>query len=301
MQWITLAVCVSVGSATLSELRTAAAQQEGVDGLTADIEKLSLKVSSRGRDLLDNRTERMVADLTSQQQPLKLMKFPLNEDQLRTFSKAKETFDWAASNIDAVLTAGEKRREVQRLGDQYVRDSGTRWSLDQKIDPMTDKPEYKVSSVQKNEEGTVAKIEAKCAQRGVISFNALVVDQDGKPTISFPNYNAAEQILIGKRRFNGDDPQAAIFMSDQFNNRFTILFLLGQPSQPAQQPDKARQANAADEMQLLSKALQVGLVGAQKADETWRVLVQIDSSRGPLILKIPTFDRSIRRLIEACS
>lgn len=168
-------------------------------------------------------------------------------------------------------------------------------------DPMTDKPEYKVSSVQKNDEGAVAEIEVKCAQRGLVSFTALVVDPDGKPTVSFPNYNASEQVLIGKRRFNGDDPQAAIFVSDQFNNRFTILFLLGrQPSQAAQ-TDNARQGNAADGMQLFAKALQVGIVGAQKADETWRVPAQIDTNRGSLILKIPTFDRSIRKLIEACS
>ena len=40
---------------------------------------------------------------------------------------------------------------------------------------------------------------------------------------------------------------------------------------------------------------------SQKADETWRVLVQIDTNRGSLILKIPTFDQSIRKIIEACS
>ena len=290
---------ITRANTALSELRTAVSQQEGVDSLTNDIERLNSRVSARGRDLLDNKTGQALADLASQQQSLKLMKFPLNEDQLRTYSKTKDTFDRVSSDVDTVMANGEKRREVQRLGDQYSRESGTRWSLDQKIDPMTDKPDYKASSVQKNDEGAVAEIEARCAERGIISFTALVVDQDGKPTISFPNYNPSEHVLIGKRRFNGDDPQAAALVSDQFNNRFSILFLLGQPAQA--QPDKGRQGNPVEQIQLLSKALQVGIVGAQKADETWRVLVQIETSRGSLILKIPTFERSIRKLVETCS
>lgn len=130
----------------------------------------------------------------------------------------------------------------------------------------------------------------------------LVVDEDGKPTISFPNYNSTEQVLLGNRRINADDPQSAVFMNDQFNNRFIVLFLRRQSSRsPGPQANNSRQANAAEDMQLLSRVVQMGLVGAQKADETWRALVQIETSRGSLILKIPTFERSVRKLVEACS
>ena len=288
---------IADANATMSALSTAVGQQEGVDSLSADIEKLNAKVSSRGRDLLDNKTSQVIAELVSQQQSFKLMKFPLADEQLRAYSNAKETFQRVASDIDNVLATAEKKREVQRLGDQYVRESGTRWSLDQRMDPMTDKAEYKVSSVQKNEEGAVGEIEGRCAERGVISFTALVVDQDGKPTISFPNYRASEQVLVGKRRFNSDDPQSAVFVSDQFNNRFLILFLVGQ----AAQPDKSRQGNPVEALQSFSKAMEAAIVGGKKAEDTWRVLVQIDTDRGSLVLKIPTYERNIRKLIDACS
>ena len=263
-------------NATLSELRTASSQQLDMDDLTAKIEILKSKISSRGANLLDVKTGKAVADLLVQEQALKGAQFPLNEDQLRASANLRISLQQLSPNIDAALDAGERRQEVRRLGDQYARDNGTRWKLEQKTNPMTDKIDLKVSSAQKNEEGAVVEVDAKCLKPYVVAFTALIVDANGKPTISFPQYDPAAGILIGNRRINSEDPKTAVFQSDQYNNRFIILLVLGQDAQTAQ-------------------------AEAPRADDIWRALVQIETSQGAVILKLPMFDPTVKKLIDTCT
>jgi hypothetical protein len=39
---------------------------------------------------------------------------------------------------------------------------------------------------------------------------------------------------------------------------------------------------------------------AESIDTTWRVLAQVQTSRGPVVIKIPLFDSNIQKLLIAC-
>lgn len=76
--------------------------------------------------------------------------------------------------------------EAERKGRDYAHASGTSWSVHHRTDPMTDKEETTVKSVQKNDRGAVTTVEGKCLEPGLVEFSALVVDSAGNPTLPFP-------------------------------------------------------------------------------------------------------------------
>ena len=166
------------------------------------------------------------------------------------------------------------RQEVEQKGIQYAREADINWSISQQKNPMTDQIDVRVKSIQKNELGVIAEIDGKCLKPGVVEFSALVVDENGKPTLGFPQYTG--QAVVGTLRINSDPASQFRFLNEEFHNNFVILVLTGNGT--------AAQGNW----------------NFQTAESTWRVLAEIQTNQGPVFIKIPLFEKNVRKLVEGC-
>ena len=88
---------------------------------------------------------------------------------------------------------------------------------------------------------------------------------DSKIPLGFSKSSAGG--IIGNKRINDDSVFATNFPLDKWSNRIVV----------------SRQSFRQDD--------------PESADTTWRVLAEIETSRGTLYIKIPTLDAKIQRLI----
>ena len=91
---------------------------------------------------------------------------------------------------------------------------------------------------------------------------------DSKIPLGFSKSSAGG--IIGNKRINDDSVFATNFPLDKWSNRIVV----------------SRQSFRQDD--------------PESADTTWRVLAEIETSRGTLYIKIPTLDAKIQKLIAAC-
>jgi hypothetical protein len=182
--------------------------------------------------------------------------------------------------------------EAERNGVEYAAKRETTWSLATKKNEMTDAVELSVSSEQSNGQGALAEITGACTE-GLVLFTALVTDEAGNPTITFAT--PSRDAVSGLRRVNDDPPQNYNFPLRDFSNEFILGVLASQERIKALAADiKARQDDAA--------AIDLLSIAAQRIDtETaWRVMAQVDTSRQPLLLKVPLYDGSVRKFVASC-
>ena len=202
------------------------------------------------------------------------------------------------------LTALVEVADAEKNGVEYAQESGTSWSIKRTKNEMTDKVDVTVQSVQKNDNDVVAEIEGKCLKPGIVTFSALIVDQDGKPTVDLPTYSQANKMLFGTRRINANTSKQATFVGDQFRNRFLALVLIEKASSIPQLD--VRDANSTDPGKIIEAlpeillGMRLGLADPQSVETTWRALVEVQTSANPILIKIPLFDRNIRSLIDSC-
>jgi hypothetical protein len=130
----------------------------------------------------------------------------------------------------------------------------------------------------------MAELTASCASDGV-KFAALITDDNGKPTISFPSLDGDSGAMTVRK----NDEKPALFIiqvmdniRDGFRNRFLIGFIPLRASN-----DEIRQLSAASPLVI-------------EDNTTWRQMVQIETSAGTIILKIPPFADAIQRVISEC-
>ena len=133
---------------------------------------------------------------------------------------------------------------------------------------MTDDVEYTVSSRQPNSSGALAEIEGACASNEVVFLATLHNADDPKVPLGFATSSLGG--IIGKKRINDDVAFALNFPRGKWANQIIL----------------SRLSNRNDE--------------AESADTTWRVLAEIETSKGSLVLKVPMFDPNIQKLIARC-
>lgn len=193
-------------------------------------------------------------------------------------------------------------------GIEYAKTSGTNWKLTRKKDEMADKLDVKVMSLQKNENGAQAEVEGFCEKNEVI-FSALIVDPKGEPTLMFPGRTLlANGELDGegvptRYRVNDDNPYDALVPALGYKNKFQLAIF----TKPA---NTAKQSLTGDPkvdqflgmLSVMPRA--VMRIGGSNIfpnlDSTWRVMVEIKTSLGPIVVKIPMRDSSIQEMVEAC-
>jgi tetratricopeptide (TPR) repeat protein len=193
-------------------------------------------------------------------------------------------------------------------GFEYAKTSDTSWRLTRKKDEMTDKIDVRVSSLQKNEKGVVAEVEGSCEKSDIV-FSALVVDDNGKPTIQFPD---REPLAMGnlkgfgvqtRYRINDDIPYDARVPELDYSNKFALA-ILSKPTNGVEQTQygDARLNLFMNLMSAMPKTLMVagGSNIYPTFGSTWRIMVELKTSMGPIVVKIPMFDDNVQEMVQAC-
>ena len=133
---------------------------------------------------------------------------------------------------------------------------------------MIDDKDYTVTSVQPNGKGAIAHVEGSCPKPGRVTFVADLNDiSDQASPLALPDFAAG--YIAGNKRIN-DEPQFAVrFPTQKFRNRILVSTLL------------SSDAN-------------------ESIEATWRVLAEIETGRGRMVIQIPMFNANVQKLLVAC-
>jgi hypothetical protein len=212
----------------------------------------------------------------------------------------KEAADRAAAQKAAAEEARRKaemelarQNELHQRGVNYAALSETDWTIARKQNEMTDQTDITVESVQKNELGIVVEVQGTCKNQEV-AFSALIVDSDGKPSLTFPGRTSFGNAELGSGipvlyRINDSPAYNTMLPSLEFTNKFQVR-VFGAPGGKSETPDNTAR-------------LLVSMLGANiylKPANVWRVMVELKTSNGAIIVKIPVFDASIQELMHNC-
>jgi hypothetical protein len=173
--------------------------------------------------------------------------------------------------LEAAAEAAKQWRlkidEARTKGREYSNNAESKWSLSAVDNPMIDDKDYSVWSVQNNGYGAVAEIEGACKKPGEVTFVAKLAQTD-ETALGLPDFEGG--YIAGHKRINDDPMFATHFQSSKFRNVILLSSLTTGPEAP------------------------------EALETTWRVLAEVETSRGRVIMKIPMFESSVQKLIEAC-
>jgi hypothetical protein len=172
------------------------------------------------------------------------------------------------AEAEAAKEWGRRLDEARTKGPQYAAQEGLKWSLSEKQNPMTDDNDYTVTSVQPNAMGAQATIEGTCQKGGRAVFLATLNETgDQKAPLGLPTFQNGA--IVGEKRINDEPAFPTAFRNDMFKNHIVVATLSS-------------------------------LDPAESIETTWRVLAQVETSRGPVVIKIPLFDSNIQKLLISC-
>jgi peptidoglycan hydrolase-like protein with peptidoglycan-binding domain len=190
-------------------------------------------------------------------------------EEQRKLDEAKAKQDEIDREAEEATKWRQRIDEAKQKGAEYAaRATDVKWSLQERTDPMTDEQVYTVLSRQTNGTGALAVVEGVCSKNQVLFQATLQDDDDSKIPLGFARSSAGG--IIGNKRINDDSSLATNFPLDKWNNRIVV----------------SRQSFRQDD--------------PESADTTWKVLAEIETSRGTLYIKIPTLDAKIQKLFAAC-
>ena len=113
-----------------------------------------------------------------------------------------------------------KIEEAKQKGPEYAARTGDKWSLAERMNPMTEEIEYTVSSTQSNGSGAVASINGVCGKDRVV-FQATLHDaNDPKRPLGF--VTSAGNAVVGNKRINDDPVFATTFPTGRWRNRILV-------------------------------------------------------------------------------
>jgi hypothetical protein len=193
------------------------------------------------------------------------------EAQAAADAKAKQDAENARLEAEAEA-AKQWRQQVEEArikGSQYAEKADFKWSLSETDDPMTDDKDYSVTSTQPNGKGAVAVVEGGCARPGRVTFVATLLDaSDSKSALGLPDFNN-EGYIAGNKRINDQPAFPTHFPTQKFRNNVVVSSL-------------------------------ASLAPTESIETTWRVLAEIETARGRLIIQIPMQNANIQKLLVAC-
>jgi hypothetical protein len=190
----------------------------------------------------------------------------------RLAAEAKAKQDAENARLEAEAMAAKQWRqkvdEARVKGGQYAEKAEFKWSLSETDDPMTDDKDYTVASTQPNGKGAVATIDGECAKPGRVAFVATLLDaSDAKSPLALPDFNY--EYIAGMKRINDELAFPTHFPTQKFRNNVVVATL-------------------------------ISLSATESIETTWRVLAEIETGRGRLIVQIPMFNPNVQRLLVAC-
>jgi hypothetical protein len=184
-------------------------------------------------------------------------------------------------------------------GIAYANLGETSWTTNKSYDEMKDQTDVTVVSDQPNDSGVNAQVTGECSN-GVLTFSATITDTSGQDTINLANETLADNdgtsgeatmpdlihmmtgaigYVQGQLRINSDSEKQHTFFLFEYDNTPQIaqLSVGGSP------------ANA------------FGVGGHLDLTTTWRILAELDTNQGKILLKIPLYDPQIEGLVKTCS
>jgi hypothetical protein len=184
---------------------------------------------------------------------------------------------------------------------------------------MTDKAKASVIGWQENEHGAAAEIIGECVNRG-INFKATVLGRDAEPTVELPWNDKLEDYRTETGKFmqviylpialkiNDDEPQIVKRLHEEpYRNVVRLVTLLSEPTPNFGPQESAKQNNDVSVQlgNLLSSAEKVALTlyypdKTLKISEARRILVQFETSKGAMPIKIMMDDPAIQKLVDFC-
>jgi hypothetical protein len=154
-----------------------------------------------------------------------------------------------------------KIEEAKVKGIDYLNKSGSAWALKEVNDPMSDEVDSTAVSAQDNGKGVVAEISGMC-RFGQVMFTAVLNSTTDDP-LRFAEVEGG--YVIGRKRINDDPPVPVHFDTVKWSNQILISSL--------------------DDKSLYT---------------TWRILAEVETSQGDIIIKIPMFDPNIQKVVTNC-
>ncbi len=172
------------------------------------------------------------------------------------------------AELEAAKEWARKLDEARTKGPQYAAQVALKWSLSEKPNPTTDDSDYTVTSVQPNGRGAQASIEGTCRKGGRAVFLATLNETDDqKAPLGLPTFQNGA--IVGEKRINDEPVVPTAFRIDMFKNRMVVATLSS-------------------------------FDPAESIETAWRVLAQVETSRGSILVTIPLFDSNIQKLLVAC-
>ena len=181
-----------------------------------------------------------------------------------------------------------QRQEAKPKGLEYARTSGTTWRITRKNDATTDDVDATVESVQKNKDGAFASVEGVC-RNGTIVFFATLVDEAGAASLDFSDRVDGYRGIRTTYRVNDEIPSQKLIPQYQYSNRFFIVAFSAY-KQKVERLELGTHFGVDESLLLDSPPL----------DTTWRIIVEINASQKPMLVKIPIYDDKIQELIHTC-
>jgi Tfp pilus assembly protein PilF len=203
------------------------------------------------------------------------------------------------------IEAEEKAKEIRAKGLQYVKEANTTWQLQKDKDSISDTQNLLVISNQKSNQGTafvqvIGRCEGKLAKFRVTILGRI---EGLAPTVP----DRTEFGIPIKYRIDDGEVLSFRTPNDKFSNAFVLARVSPKRSndgyidakkienQNAAQLFFGREWNALQ--QLSGKPDILGTLD----DRNWRVLTQIETSEGPVLIKLPLYQPEVQKLINSCS
>ena len=239
-------------------------------------------------------TERFLNMLSSEQTHSQLSQM-MGQAATKVSLALKEKQDYQAAKKQQEQNNEQQATIAAQRGHKYADQNETVWTLATKKDEMTDQLDVTAVSLQYNDAGADALVTAYCAEPHVLSFDATIIDEDGKPTLSIPNIRAGQ--LITTSRINDEQPNTSLFPTHTFNNRFLIARFASKASKIF---DLQENHNSDHPEAHLPGDLLIALSNVFPLESTWRYMIRIPTSKGDVIVKLPLYQDDIKSVADAC-
>jgi hypothetical protein len=194
------------------------------------------------------------------------------------------------------------------------------WKFRVKRSGVTDRAEAFVIGWQQNEHGAAAEIIGECVNRR-INFKATVLGRDAGQTVELPWDDKLEDYRNEIGRFmqviylpiavkiNDDEPMVIKRLHEEpYRNVIRLVTLLSDPNRASDRQQSARKNSNNVTLQLddlLSTGEKAALTlyypdKSLKISEARRLIVQFDTSKGSMPIKIMMDDPAIKKLVDFC-
>lgn len=273
------------------------------------------EAEAAAQKLEEERKQREIAEEEARERQMKALKLEEAEREAQSVREAEERTRLelqqqqqladqrkkeAAKKVQELEAFTNAVKVAQARGLEYAASSGTSWSTSSTQNELTDKVQTTATSVQANDTGAVAEVTGRCIEPGKLEFTALVIDRKGEPTVTIADVNTGELGgFIAQQRVNDAPVRSIILTNASFENQISLAKVYF----PIDRIDAVKKAPA--ELQVFEEfqsllADSIYGSGILAGQTTWRILTDINTDKGRLLVKVPLYDPSVRQLALSC-